>query len=71
MDNDIQEMKCFAFRIAQKRWELPPVRCAELFEKCGAYAYIQECYDILHLSSYECVVNDLEKMMQNAGVAIC
>ncbi len=70
METDIQEMKCFAFRIAQTRWNVSPARCAELFQKCDAYGYIQECYGILHLSSYECVVNDLETIMHNKGIAI-
>ncbi len=70
MDKEIQEMKCFVFRIAQQRWNVSPQKCAEIFDKCNAYAFIQECYDILHLSGYECVVNDIENMMEAEGITI-
>ncbi len=70
MEKEIQEMKCHAFRIAQQRWQLPPSRCAEIFARYGVYAFIQDCYDILHLSGYECVVNDIEKMLAAEGVVL-
>lgn len=70
MDKDIQEMKCFVFRIAQKRWNISPQKCAEIFDQCKVYDFIQECYDILHLSGYECVVNDIENIMRTQGITI-
>ncbi len=70
MEREIQEMKCFAFRIAQTRWHVTPCRCAEIFALCGAYGFIEECYDILHLSGYECVVNDIEKIAAAEGIVI-
>ncbi len=70
MDSEIQEMKCFVFRIAQQRWQVSPEKCAEIFDRLDVYAFIQECYDILHLSGYECVVNDIEKMMAEEGIQV-
>ncbi len=70
MDREIQEMKCFVFRMAQQRWNISPQKCADLFDQFGVYDFIRECYDILHLNGYECVVNDIEAMMAVEGITV-
>lgn len=65
---DIDDMSCWVFRMAQKRWHKTPSECAALFKKYNLFNYIEECYEILHVSGYECVVNDLEDILESKGV---
>lgn len=51
--SDIDDMKCWLLRLAQKRWRMPAVRVAQLFSEAGVYDYVTELYDLLHLSSYK------------------
>ena len=66
----IQDMKCFCFRIAEKRWNKSPKETFELFQKYNLLKYIDDCFGILHVSSYECIVDDMEKILKNNGVRI-
>ena len=68
---DIADMQCRAFHMAQKRWNLSPAQCAELFEKYGLLGYISECYDLLHTSGYEHLLDDLEEILETDGVTVC
>lgn len=52
---DIADMQCWVFRMAQSKWKMSPSDCAELFKKYDILGFIADCYDILHLNSYECV----------------
>ena len=67
---DVDDMTCWVFRLAQKKWNISSDECAMLFKKYGLFAYIEECYDILHLSSYESVVSDLEDILKTNGITI-
>lgn len=67
---DIEDMKCWVFRIAQKRWKVKPNRCAKIFKKYDLLGFIDECYDLLHLSSYERTLNDIEELLRNKGVQL-
>ena len=67
---EIADMKCWVFRMAQLRWNMPPKQCAQLFVKYDVLGFIEECYDLLSLNSYECVVNDIEVLLKNKGVVL-
>ena len=67
---DVDDMSCLVFRLSQKRWNISSDECAMLFKKYGLFAYIEECYDILHLSGYESVVSDLEDILKTNGIII-
>lgn len=67
---DISDMQCWLFRMAEKRWKKSSHECAELFRKYDVLSFIRDCYDILHLSGYECTLDDVETMLRNRGVAI-
>ncbi len=45
-----------------------PAICAELFKKYDILGFIADCYDILHLNSYECALHDVETLLKNRGV---
>lgn len=68
---DIADMQCWVFRMAQTKWNISAKECTEIFKKYDIYGFISECYDILHLSSYECALNDVEEMLRNRGVSVC
>lgn len=71
MDREINDMQCWVFRHAQTKWDMSPSECADLFKKYNVLSFIAECYDILHLSSYSCVLNDVEEFLKNRGVVVC
>lgn len=68
---DIADMQCWIFRMAQTKWNLSPCECARIFKQHGVFDFIAKCYDILHLSSYQCALSDVEEMLRNRGVSIC
>lgn len=68
--SDINDMKCWAFRLAQKKWGLEPEKCAIIFDENKLYDVIEKGYDYLHLSSYDNVVSELETILKNRGINI-
>lgn len=67
----IADMQCKVFRKAQVKWNLSGSECAELFRKYKLLEFIAECYGILHVSSYDCAVVDLEEILASKGVKVC
>ena len=67
---DIADMQCWVFRIAQTRWHISPIECAELFKKYDIPGYISECYDLLCTYSYYHVVYDAELILASHNVFI-
>ena len=53
-----------------KKWNLTPAACAEVFRKYDLLGYIAECYDLLHVSSYQCALDDIEDILHRKGVAV-
>lgn len=68
---NISDMQCRVYRMAQKKWRMSPVECTRLFRQFDIFKFIADCYDTLHLSSYECALNDVEEILQNNGVSVC
>ncbi len=64
----INHMKCYLFRMAQEKWNLSPSKTASIFNENELFDYIADCYDSLHLSSYQLVLSDLETILKNKGV---
>ena len=69
-DIDIADMQCWIFRMAKKKWNIPPEDCADLFKKYDILGFISECYELLHVSSYENALADVEDILQANGVSI-
>lgn len=67
---DIADMQCWVFRMAQAKWNLSVGECVRLFETYDILGFISECYDILHLNSYACVLHDVETLLKNRGVTV-
>ena len=70
-DIDVADMQCWVFRMAQDKWKKTPEECAKLFQDNDIFGFISSCYEILHLSSYECALDDVEEMLKNRGIFIC
>lgn len=68
---DIADMQCWVFRLAQKKWGLTPAECARVFSENGVLRFIADSYGILHVSSYECALGDVERYLANRGVIVC
>ncbi len=67
---NITDMQCHVFRMAETKWGMPPEACAEIFRKYDILGFIRECYDSLHLSSYQCALDDVERLLRNKGVSV-
>lgn len=67
---DIADMQCWIFRMAQTKWQLSPAECTEIFKKYDVLGFIARCYGSLHLSSYQCALEDVEEMLHNRGVVL-
>ena len=44
---------------------------AQLFSEAGVYDYVTELYDLLHLSSYERALDDIETYLTAKGYSLC
>ena len=64
----IADMQCWVFRMAQMNWNITPPECAEIFRQYDLLGYISECYDVLHLSSYQHALVDIEEILEGNGV---
>lgn len=67
---NITDMQCWIYRMAQKKWKLPSAECTRLFQQFHLFEFISECYDILHLSSYACALEDVEEILRANGVTV-
>ena len=70
-EHDIADMQVWIFRMAQTKWKMEPEKCAEIFAKWKIFDYIAECYDILHLDSYDLALTDVERYLEQQGAKIC
>ena len=66
----IADMQCWVFRKAQKRWNMTPDQCAKVFEKYDLLGYISDCYGLLHVSSYQRALEDIEEILRLKGVEV-
>ena len=64
-------MQCWVFRLAQSKWKKTPQEIAVLFKQFDIFGFIADCYDTLHLNSYQCVLRDIEEMLERKGVIVC
>lgn len=67
---DIADMQCWVFRKAQKKWNMSSAECTDLFKKYDLLGFISECYDLLHVSSYQCALDEIEEILHTKGIAV-
>ena len=66
----INHMKCYLFRMAQEKWKLSAFDTVKLFKENQLFEYTDDCYDLLHLSSYQLALHDFETILRNRGIVI-
>lgn len=69
-NEDIADMQCWVFRMAQVRWKISAKECTAIFKENDILGFIADCYDSLHLNSYACALDDVETLLHNQGVSI-
>lgn len=70
-ERDIADMQCWIFRMAESKWKISPKECVALFRKYDIPGFIAECYELLHVSSYACALEDVEEILRANGVEVC
>lgn len=56
------------FREFCEQVKVSPAEASKLFDKFGIWKYIEDSYEILHLSSDECAVEDILEILKVNGV---
>ena len=70
LEKDINNMKCWIFRIAERKWGKSTEELAKIFDENKLYECIDEGYDYFHLMSYEHVADELRSMLESRGVVV-
>ena len=70
MQIDIADMQCWLLRLAQKKWGIAGGACARIFLENKVFGFIEDSYPLLHLSSYDCALDDVESYLAARGVAL-
>lgn len=65
--NEVLDMQIRVFRKFQMRHHLKPKDVLRIFEANDILGFISECYELLHVSGDECVINDIDSILQNKG----
>ena len=68
--NEILNMQVRVFRKFRERHQLSSEKTLALFQQCDFFEFIAECYDLLHLSGDDCVLDDLDEVLRNRRVSI-
>ncbi|NGM18107.1 DUF3791 domain-containing protein [Eggerthellaceae bacterium zg-887] len=68
---DVADMQCWLLRMAQVAWHMPAKDVAMLFRDQGVFDYIDDLYGLLHVSSYQSALGDVEKYLQARGALPC
>ena len=69
-EQEINLMKCWLFRHATLRWNKTPVETADLFRKYALYKFVTDCYELLHVASYDCALDEIENILAANGVSV-
>ena len=67
MLDEILFMEMRIFSAFLQKHKMKPKEANKLFEEYGIWDYIEECYDSLHTSGDEYILNDIEYILQKRG----
>lgn len=56
--------------MAQAKWNIAPSECADIFKKSDLLGFISECYELLHVSSCKCALDNIEQILLANGIDI-
>lgn len=70
-EKDINNMKCFVFRIAQRKWGKDSKELSKIFIDNKLFDCIDKNYDYMHLMSYDKVVDELSiYLKEHKGIEV-
>ena len=55
--------------MSERQLDIADMQCW-VFRMAQSKWFISECYDILHLNGYSCVLHDVETLLKNRGVTV-
>lgn len=70
MIDEILYMEARVFMEFLKKFNMKAKEANQIFENYGIWKYIEDCYDLLHVSGDEYVLNDIVKILNNKGARI-
>ena len=68
--HEVLHMQVRIFRKFAARHRMNTQETLELFQKYGLLDFISECYDLLHLSGDECVLDDIDELLRHREVCV-
>lgn len=68
--NEILDMQVRIFRKFGTRHHIAPKETLSIFEKFDILGFISECYELLHVSGDECVLDDIDGILLSRGYQI-
>ena len=69
MIDEVLFMQTRLFRMFLKRYSLSPEQGCHLFNLGDIWNFIDDCYDVLHLSGDEAALSDVISVLEAKGVA--
>ena len=70
MVDEVLFMEVRVFRQFLERFHMTAKDAYEIFEANGIWNYIEDCYGILHMSGDECVLDDIQEILQKNGILL-
>lgn len=70
MINEVLYMESRLFREFCGRYHLSSVYANSLFNQHKIWHYIESCYDMIHTTGDEYILEDIEKMLLTQGVVL-
>ena len=70
MIDEILFMETRVFREFCKRYKMTPKKVNDMFNLNKIWEYIESCYDLLHTTGDEYVLEDIINILRNKGVAL-
>ena len=70
MMNEVLYMQIRLFRQFCDKYRLAAADANRLFNQCRIWQYIEECYDVLHLSGDELILNDVSRILSAKGICL-
>lgn len=65
--DEVLYMEIRVFREFIRRHKLETVEAYRIFDENDIWGYIESCYDVLHMSGDECVLEDIQKILSRNG----
>ena len=67
--DEILNMQVRIFRKFGARHHTAPKETLAIFEEFDILGFISECYELLHVSGDECVLDDIDEILHSQGVS--